>query len=229
MDKLLLEHDVDADVEDVNGLTPTAVAKQSSPMGMQLAFAWQQEMQKTRPPKPPPSQHPPTDHTVAAAILLLRDIVNSSPPSRSEGARPPLATGAATPRWGNGGSIVLHGVGHGRRGEEVEGGLGGSGSAERLRQPDRRSSRSSATSAPSAAAAATSATIFHGARAVASTQSSVHVRATTAAAGGTIAAAAGGGLTRARDGRKRCKEDGGKVEAAAASGWRRPASVLFLL
>ncbi|KAF0911885.1 hypothetical protein E2562_012356 [Oryza meyeriana var. granulata] len=61
------------------------------------------------------------------------------------------------------------------------------GKSQRGAKPERRSSRSSATSAPSAAVAATSATISRDARAVAGTQSSVRVYATTAAAEGTIA------------------------------------------
>ncbi|KAF0934749.1 hypothetical protein E2562_028338 [Oryza meyeriana var. granulata] len=58
------------------------------------------------------------------------------------------------------------------------------GRSRRSAKPERQSSWSSATSALSAAAAVTSAAISRGAHAIAGTQSSVRVHATTAAAGG---------------------------------------------
>uniref|UniRef100_A0A0D3GMV1 Potassium channel n=1 Tax=Oryza barthii TaxID=65489 RepID=A0A0D3GMV1_9ORYZ len=89
MARLLLEHGADADAEDVNGLTPRAVAEQGGHADMQLAFAsaTRQEPRKARPPPP------------ASAIVPvpLRDGVDSSPSSSSRRGRT-SSTSAASAR-----------------------------------------------------------------------------------------------------------------------------------
>ncbi|KAL5198081.1 hypothetical protein ABZP36_001593 [Zizania latifolia] len=93
MAKLLLEHGADADREDVNGLTPRAVADQSGHGEMQLVFASHQDAQKTRLP-PTQQQRPPTDRRVAAADPLATRFrtaaaaasVESSPSSSRRGS-----------------------------------------------------------------------------------------------------------------------------------------------
>ncbi|KAF0909391.1 hypothetical protein E2562_035831 [Oryza meyeriana var. granulata] len=97
MAKLLLEHGADADAEDVNGLTPRAVADQSGHGDMQLVFASHHEAQKTRTPHQPPPQRPPTDRRAAAAIVPLRDSVDSSPSSSRRG-RPSSSSSATSAR-----------------------------------------------------------------------------------------------------------------------------------
>ncbi|KAL5197262.1 hypothetical protein ABZP36_000774 [Zizania latifolia] len=97
MAKLLLEHGADADREDVNGLTPRAVADKSGHEEMQLVFASHQDSQKTRPPSQ--QQRPPTDQLAARfRTAAAAASVESSPSSSRRGPYSPSSSARSTPQ-----------------------------------------------------------------------------------------------------------------------------------
>uniref|UniRef100_A0A0E0LHQ2 Potassium channel n=1 Tax=Oryza punctata TaxID=4537 RepID=A0A0E0LHQ2_ORYPU len=130
MAKLLLEHGADADAEDVNGLTPRAVAEQGGHADMQLAFAsttTRQEPRKTR-------STPPTDAT--AAIVPLRDSVDASPSTSRRGRTSSTSSSSArsTPQRMANFRNTLFGVISSYHAFHHEGGYrGGAAAAERER------------------------------------------------------------------------------------------------